>query len=283
MQFVRPDVVRVEWQLYELDTGALVRCPPKDDSYRTIAVPPVLAAMLREQIGRSRPKACACHGFTYAFSGHREANGAAPAPGPKLVDVARLAGVSTGTVSNVLNQRSIVTDVTWAAVGSAIAELGYVRGARSGELASHWRRSGFATWLFKPAATGWHPASAPALPRPVPLLGEPWPGIPLRGRDASGRATACWAPIAPGLTPHGLRHSYKTLMVQLGTPPVVMDEHMGHEDGSIGARYSHVTKEMVRRLLEGLTEVWEDALVERRRMAPGSPVAVLDRMLREGR
>ncbi|GGU00666.1 hypothetical protein GCM10010289_21730 [Streptomyces violascens] len=27
---------RIEWQLCELDTGGLVRCPPKDDSYRTI-------------------------------------------------------------------------------------------------------------------------------------------------------------------------------------------------------------------------------------------------------
>jgi integrase len=35
-EFARPGSVRVEWQLYELDTGALVRCPPKDDSYRTI-------------------------------------------------------------------------------------------------------------------------------------------------------------------------------------------------------------------------------------------------------
>jgi hypothetical protein len=33
-RYVRPDAVRVEWQLYELDTGELYRCPPKDDSYR---------------------------------------------------------------------------------------------------------------------------------------------------------------------------------------------------------------------------------------------------------
>lgn len=33
--FVRPNSIRVAWQLYELDTGELHRCPPKDDSYRT--------------------------------------------------------------------------------------------------------------------------------------------------------------------------------------------------------------------------------------------------------
>ena len=48
-------------------------------------------------------------------------------------------------------------------------------------------------------------------------------------------------PIAPGLTPNGLRHTYRTLMEELGTPKKLMDAQMGHEDGSIGARYAHVT------------------------------------------
>jgi hypothetical protein len=30
-EFVRPASVRVEWQLYELDSGEFERCPPKDD------------------------------------------------------------------------------------------------------------------------------------------------------------------------------------------------------------------------------------------------------------
>jgi integrase len=30
--------------------------------------------------------------------------------------------------------------------------------------------------------------------------------------------------LAPGLTPHGLRHTHKTLMEELGTPPKLMDE-----------------------------------------------------------
>ena len=63
------------------------------------------------------------------------------------------------------------------------------------------------------------------------MLGEPWPGIPVRGRNAAGHADACWVPIAQGLTPHGLRH--KTLMAELGTPGKLMDERMGHEDGSV--------------------------------------------------
>ena len=80
----------------------------------------------------------------------------------------------------------------------------------------------------------------------MPLLADPWPGVPVRGRNAAGRAEACWLPIAPGLTPHGLRHTYKTLMVELGTPAKLMDDRMGHQDGSVQARYAHVTPDMVR-------------------------------------
>lgn len=276
---VRPKAVRVEWQLYELDSGLFHRCPPKDGSRRTIDVPGWLAALLTHHIVRTRPKACSCHGLTYVFSGHGSANGAARQPGAKLVDVARRAGVSTGTVSAVLNRPASVPEATRVKVGVAVADLGYVRGAASGERAAHWRRNGFATWLFQPAATGWYPVKAPQPARPVPILAEPWPGVPARGRNAAGRAEGCWLPIASGLTPHGLRHTHKTLMEELGTTPKLMDERMGHEDGSVQARYSHVTTVMRQRLMDGLTELWESALDERRAMSTGSPVAALDRLL----
>jgi hypothetical protein len=76
-----------------------------------------------------------------------------------------------------------------------------------------------------------------------------------------------------------MRHTYKTLMVELGTPPTLMDDQMGHSDGSMQARYAHATSEMLRRLLDGLTGLWTEALHARREMSPGSPVAVLDRLL----
>jgi len=104
---------------------------------------------------------------------------------------------------------------------------------RPAGLSAYWRRTGFATWLFHPAATGWYPKKAPQEAHPVPVLGAPWPGVPVRGRNAAGRANACWVPIAPSLTPHGLRHTHKTLMEELGTPAKLMDERMGHEDGPV--------------------------------------------------
>ena len=218
------------------------------------------------------------------FSGHGTAAAALRRPGAKLVDVARRADVSTGTVSNVLNRPDLVPETTRQRVLAAVAELGYVRGRATParERAPHWRRNGFATWLFQPAATGWYPRKAPQPAHPVPIVAEPWPGIPVRGRNAAGRAEACWLPVARGLTPHGLRHTHKTLMVELGTPPKLMDERMGHEDGSVQARYSHVTAEMRQRLVADLSAMWEAALDERRQHCPRSPVAALDALLSIG-
>lgn len=60
-KFARPESVRVEWQLYELDTGELHRCPPKDDSYRTIDTPEWLSGLVVGHIARTDPKPCQCH------------------------------------------------------------------------------------------------------------------------------------------------------------------------------------------------------------------------------
>lgn len=63
-------------------------------------------------------------------------------------------------------------------------------------------------------------------------------------------------------------------------PAVLQDGRMGHFDGSIQARYSHITPAMRRRFLAQLTELREAALNARISMAPHSPVVVLDRLLR---
>ncbi|MFF6885482.1 LacI family DNA-binding transcriptional regulator [Streptomyces sp. NPDC012421] len=278
-EFARPGTVRVEWQLYELDSGELVRVPPKDDSYRTIDTPEWLSALVADHVARTKPTPCPCHGKAYVFRGQGAAR-AGGHHGAKLVDVARRASVSTGTVSNVLNHPERVREETRVRVELAIAELGFVRNAAPSHEAAHWRRNGFATWLFQPAATGWYPKKAPQEPRPVPLLGAPWPGVPARGRGASQRADACWLPIAKGLTPHGLRHSHRTLMEDLGTEKVLMDARMGHLDGSVSARYAHVTPGMRQRLLASLTDQWETALAARLALSPTSPVRALNDLLR---
>lgn len=279
-EFVRSKSMRVEWQLYELDSGELHRCPPKDDSYRTIDAMDWLIRLVKGHVARTNPTPCPCHGQTYVFRGLKESNDSVRRTGTKLMDVARRAGVSTGTVSNVLNRPETVAETTRIRVESAITELGYVRTGPAGAPAPHWRRNGFATWLFQPAVTGWYPKKAPQDARPVPIRAEPWPGVPARGRGAVGRAEVCWLPIAQGLTPHGLRHTHKTVMEDMGTPPKLMDERLGHEDGSVQARYTHITPGMRQRLMNGLTEQWQASLDARLALHPRSAVAVLDDLLR---
>ena len=102
-----------------------------------------------------------------------------------------------------------------------------------------------------------------------------------RGRGAAGRAEACWLPIRQGLTRHGLRHAHRTLLEEVGTPKVLMDERMGHTDTSVSAVYAHVTPSMRERLMVQLTEQWEAALAARRAMSPTSPVGVLRDLLKD--
>jgi hypothetical protein len=202
-------------------------------------------------------------------------------PGPTLRQVAELAGVSTGTVSNVLKRPEMVKEATRVRVEQAIAEVGFVRQVGPSREAAHWRRSGHAAWIFTPAATGWYPPKAPKKAHPVPVTGGPFPGVPVRGRGVTGRAEACWLPIKDRLTRHGLRHGHRTLMEELGTPKVLMDDRMGHEDGAVSARYAHVTDSMRAALMDALTEVWEESLDARLALCPTFPVPALDRLLQE--
>ena len=55
---------------------------------------------------------------------------------PSITDVARAAGVSTGTVSNVLNGSAVVAPDTRRRVEDAIARLGFVRNAAARSLAA---------------------------------------------------------------------------------------------------------------------------------------------------
>jgi hypothetical protein len=145
--------------------------------------------------------------------------------------------------------------------------------------APHWRRSGFESMVFKPAAEGWYPRKAPLPRRPVPVTAEPFPGLPVRGRNYVERSEACWVPISDGLTPHLLRHTHRTWMTEDRIPEILAHERLGHEMGGIAARYTHVTESMRAELCDALTERWNSALDARLRLNPRSPVAVLDELL----
>ncbi|WP_460625212.1 tyrosine-type recombinase/integrase, partial [Kitasatospora kifunensis] len=91
---------------------------------------------------------------------------------------------------------------------------------------------------------------------------------------------ACWAPICPGMKPHGLRHSLQALIEERGVPKVLVMDRMGHASArDTTSIYSHVTPAMRERLVEILQEAWESALEQRRAMGVKSPVAVVQELL----
>lgn len=243
-RYVRKGTLHIEWQLEELDDGTWDRCPPKEDSRRTVDLPPFLVSLLNRQVRASqtdRVAVCGCY---------RPERDTDPHPGGVYV--------FTGRTTRRREGKTLV-DYT----------------------APHWRRSGFESMVFKPAAEGWYPRKAPLPRRPVPLTAEPWPGLPVRGRNYVERSETCWVPICNGLTPHLLRHSHKTWMVEDHVPESLSHDRLGHELGGVGARYTHITDVMRARLVEALTVRWESALDARLRLHPTSPVGVLNDLLVE--
>ncbi|MFC3382539.1 LacI family DNA-binding transcriptional regulator [Couchioplanes azureus] len=119
------------------------------------------------------------------FRGHRATKRKVAPIGPRLVDVARRAEVTVGTASAVLSGKPVVAEATAARVLAAAEELGYVRGRPAGQLAAHWRRNGFATWLFQPAAPADIPPRLPG--RSVRCRSSPTRGLAFRSGDAGRR------------------------------------------------------------------------------------------------
>jgi integrase len=275
-RFARAGKIRVRWQLRER-AGGHVRKRPKFGKTRELDIPPWLDRLLAGHVARTAPQPCPCHGRTYMFTGIGRARGTRQAV--TAADVARAAGVSQATVSAAVHRPAVVAAATRARIGAAIAATGY--GNEAAARPPHWYRSGFGQWAWTPAVSGWYPERKPMPRRPVPVAADPWPGVPVRGRGNTVRADACWAPLAAGMTPHGLRHSHKSLMVELRTPEVLSHDRLGHEMPGIAGIYSHPTPPMRAGLLEGLTACWEKSLDERLAMCPDSPVAVLAGLLQE--
>ena len=243
-KYVRGETIRVEDQVEELDDGTFVWQPPKEDSRRDVDVPPFLAELLNRQrqiVRLERSPVCTCY---------REDKDTDPHIGGVWLFTGR-------TTRRRVGKNKSLKPVT----------------------AAHWRRSGFESMIFKPAAEGFFPPKAPLLRRPVPVTADPFPGLPLRGRNYVERSAACWVPIRPGLTPHLLRHSHRTWCSEAHIPEVLIHERLGHELTGMAGRYTRPTDGMRKELIEALTEMWLKALDERLRLAPGSPVAILDELL----
>ena len=107
--------------------------------------------------------------------------------------------------------------------------------------------------------------------------------MPPRGRGIAiipgGTPLACWLPIKPGLSPHGLRHSHKTWMAEDGIPEVLAEQRLGHEVPGMRGLYAHSSDQMRDVLKAALQDRWEVSLRDRAAIYPHSPVPLLDELL----
>ena len=68
-----------------------------------------------------------------------------------------------------------------------------------------------------------------------------------------------WAPVAPGLHFHDLRHTHKTWLIEDDVPEVLQCKRLGHRLHGVRGIYSHVTQPMVEAMLAGLQRRWEQS------------------------
>ena len=245
--YLRPGEIHVEWQLRELN-GRFHRLPPKDDSYRSPAwepclpvdLPPFLTGLLTRQLQDDPHLPCGC-----------------------------------------------------AAQHGGSGQYVFL-----GPDGGHYRRSNYARRVFRPACDGRHEASSGQPGKLVIADATIWPGVPVagwppaepsagyaspRGRGIQvipdGTPLACWLPIKPGLTVHGLRHGHKTGMAEDGIPEILAEQRLGHQVPGMRGLYAHASDRMRDDLKHALQARWEDSLRDRAAMTPRSPVPLLDGLL----
>ena len=245
--YLRPGEIHVEWQLRELN-GRFHRLPPKDDSYRSPAwepclpvdLPPFLTGLLTRQIQDHRIRPAAAPPSTAAAAGTSSSAPTAATTGAATTPAASSARPAT--------------DATKPA------------GGRPGKLVI----ADATTWPGVPIAA-WPPADpsadyTPPRGRGIQIIRD---GIPL----------ACWLPIKPGLTVHGLRHGHKTWMAEDGIPEILAEQRLGHQVPGMRGLYAHASDRMRDDLKHALQTRWEDSLRARAAIAPHSPVPLLDELL----
>jgi integrase len=257
--YLRTGEMHVEWQLREVN-GIFHQLPPKDDSYRSPRwepkLPVDLPAFLDELLARQ----------TEIRPGHR---------------------------------------CPCAAQHGGSGQYVFL-----GPDGGHYRRSNYSRRVFRPACDGKHETSASQTTRIIITDATTWPGTPIAAWPATQPGTnaqpsaeygpqagyappqgrgiraippdiplACWLPIRPGLTPHGLRHSHKTWMAEEGIPEILAEQRLGHQVPGMRGLYAHASDRMRDELKAALQARWEDSLADRAALDPHSPVPLLDQLL----
>jgi hypothetical protein len=76
-------------------------------------------------------------------------------------------------------------------------------------------------------------------------------------------ALASWLPLLAGLTEHGQRHAYQTMLDDLNFRYVLQADRMGHEVPGMRGVYKHIAPEWRVDLVNGLQRLWDESLASR--------------------
>ncbi|MFI5776935.1 LacI family DNA-binding transcriptional regulator [Nocardia sp. NPDC051570] len=273
-----PGKIAINAQLSEGEEGKLFLEPPKDESYRHADLPPFLDRLLTDHIERTEPRPCPCHSQAFLFRGMPLRLSKNAETGVTVATVAQHVGVSVQTVRVAVRGRGKIAAATRQRVLEGAKELGFIP-ADPNECSPHWTGSGYYEQIYVPAATGCY-LQRKGRSRSLVLTDDSiFPGIPVLGRNAASRATGHWEPITTVTRPHWNRHSHRTILEEMGTPKVLIDDRIGHMDSSVQGIYTHVTNAMRVELMRRLEARWWAAIDARLALSPRSPVSVLDEIL----
>jgi integrase len=151
-----------------------------------------------------------------------------------------------------------------------------------GPSGGHPRRSNYADRYITPAAEGLYPLRK-GIRRPVYVTAEPWPGVPIRQGNrkhkAADLADGTWPNLTGKFKPHDDRHTHSTWLEAADLNKVIQMDRRGHAMSGMDAVYTHITLEMRQRLCDALEQLWQEAVIQRRRMSAGAAVPLLDQIL----
>ncbi|MEU6709898.1 hypothetical protein ABZ897_00350 [Nonomuraea sp. NPDC046802] len=243
-QYFRLSNIRIEQQVYE-HKGRWIKKPPKDNSYRTVHLPPFLTGLLSHQLQSHPSGACSCKGPQGCGGGQ----------------YVFLPEEGTHERRSNFGRRRF-------------------RPAVDGRHADASGRPGYPV-LADLADEPWPGRVRRSWPAAV--AGEEFTPPIKKGfwrYDIEQHHVVSWLPIRLGLKVHGLRHGQKVWLDELGVPPVASEERLGHELPGIVGTYSHTSPAMVSQITEGLQGIADRSFKERAAMFGGrSPVGVLDGLL----
>jgi len=291
-QFVRDNTLGIDWKLYELG-GRFYRGRPKDGSIRPADLPSFLSELLAWHISENKTRKCTCR---------RTGESDGPGPGNKWCAGAAYVFLSPGASHyrrSTYGERYFrpAADGWYPARShrSARPVLIDAGGLYPGLPLPAWPAAEPSEMFVPPAGrgvtrfisdlrTGRCKICRRAFPRRLDGLvvahkadGNRCPGS---GQEPGpDLAVASWLPVSAGLTPHGLRHGHKTWMDEDQIADVLKSERLGHEEPGMRGVYGHVSLAMREELKAALQDRWEDSLRQRARLAAGSAVPLLGKLL----